>query len=88
MKNKLKILLKILILIIPFILGSIGLYRSGESLSDAMFYAFTMYFMNYGDAAPNIEIEIARWIAPVMTFSGVIMVVASFSKKVHNFLMY
>lgn len=86
MNKKVKKILKIIIFCIPFILGTIGLSIGDEPLpiNDAMFYTFNMYFMCYGDSAANILVEIARWMAPVILISEVVMYANSFVAAVLN----
>lgn len=59
--------LKLILLILPFILGVIGfkLERNGYSYLDAAYASMQMYFVNIPlDWEYNIYIEIGRWIAP------------------------
>lgn len=82
--RKKHIWLKTIVILIPFILGTIGLYLAGERLGEAMYYSLGMYFMAYMDIAPNLLVEIARWSAPLMTAGSIIMVVKSMYGDVQN----
>lgn len=64
--------LKVLLLMAPLILGTVGLYFSGESLLNALFHSITMYGMEYGEDPANWLVQLARWLAPVATAGGVI----------------
>lgn len=58
---------KIIILLVPFILGIIGfkLKCDGYSCLDAAYASIQMYFANIPiDWEYNIYIEIGRWLAP------------------------
>lgn len=73
--------------VLPFLVGTFGLYKAGMRPTDAAFSTFTMYFLNYGDSAPNYLVEVARWGAPVMLASGVILAVSVFFTKIRNFFL-
>lgn len=58
---------KLIVLLIPFVLGTIGfkLERDGYSYFDAAYASMQMYFANIPiDWKYNIYIEIGRWLAP------------------------
>ena len=55
-------------------------------LLDSAFYSVQMYVLNYGDSASNVWIELARWLAPLATASGIAMIISSYSTKVKNYL--
>ena len=65
-------LIRIIILVFPFIFGWIGFYNEKMSLVDAAYSSIQMYGMNIDavadGAAYNTFIEIGRWSAPVVTF--------------------
>lgn len=87
--KRIKNFLKIIIFFIPYILGVIGYSMTeGMSFNDALFYPLGLYTLNTIEPAENIFVEIARWTAPVMTASGLIMIVAAFERRFHNFLTY
>lgn len=69
-------LFKIIIFFLPLFIGTYGLYRVEHvSLNNALFYSFTMYFINYSDETKNLYTEIARWTAPIMTASTFILLI-------------
>ena len=56
--------LRALLLLIPIILGMIGLFvLEKEPFMDALFRCVQMYVLNYSDTPPNLFVEAARWIA-------------------------
>lgn len=73
-----------IVIVIPFVLGTVGICREGESLINSMFQAFGMYFMAYGDIPANILIEIARWMAPIVLIGGVITAINVFYTAFRN----
>ena len=80
---------RIILFVIPFFCGTYGLYRlEHESLIDSMFSSICMYLMNYGDSAPNLFVEFARWTAPLMTASGIILALSTLRARWHNYLKY
>lgn len=84
-----KKIIKVTVFFIPFILGTIGFYLiEGEPLNDAMFFSIGFYTLNNLDNATNLYIELARWTAPFVTVSGIIMAVAAFRVRCRNLLAY
>lgn len=80
---------RLLIFVLPFLSGTYGLWRlEHESLWDAMFLSICMYLMNYGDSAPNLFVEIARWSAPLMTAGGIVLAISALRTRWHNYLKY
>lgn len=80
---------KALIFILPFLLGAYGLFWLNHiPLQDALFSSVSMYFLNYGDTPPNLCVEIARWTAPLMTASGIILAVSVLHTRWRNWLKY
>lgn len=72
MSDRKKKILKGIILVIPFFIGTIGLLSAGQRVMDAMFDSFIMYFANYGESAPNALTEVARWTAPIVLIGEVL----------------
>ena len=64
-----------ILLIIPFILGTIGYRCMGQTLSNSMYDAFVLYFVNPVSDELNVLIDIARWTAPLATTSGILYIV-------------
>ena len=80
---------KIIIFLIPLICGMVGLAgQSGESVLDALYHCVAMYLINYGDTPPNLWVEIARWTAPLVTASGVVMAIGVLRRVLGNWLRY
>ena len=75
-----------LLLVVPFLLGTVGFCRAGESTVDALFLAISLYGMQVQDPTPNLLVELARWTAPLATAGGVMMIFAS--RMVRNFVRY
>lgn len=81
--------IKIILFVIPFILGVIGFTASGDiPIQDALFNSVLMYFLNYGDTPPNIALEIARWTAPLATVGGIVIVFDRLSLSLKHKLQY
>lgn len=87
--KKINSITKYILIIIPFVFGFIGFaVLEHESILDSVFNTIEMYLLNYGDTPPNIFIEITRWIAPLATATGVLMVAAKLQCYVHNYFVY
>lgn len=87
MKNALRGLGKALLFLLPLILGMIGLWGlDGEPLLDALFSCVSMYVLNYGDTPRNLFVELARWLAPVTTVSGIVLVLHTIRDWAHGLL--
>lgn len=82
MKEKGTKMLKALLLMLPLMLGTVGLSLSGDSIINALFKSFTMYGMEYGENPANWMVQLARWLAPIATAGGVI----SFIKPLVNMI--
>ena len=80
---------KIIVFLLPLICGMVGLVgQSGESFLDALYQCVGMYLMNYGDTPPNLWVEIARWTAPLITASWVVMAIGVLRRVLGNWLRY
>lgn len=65
---------KLFLVVLPLVLGMIGLWGlAGEPLLDALFSCVNMYVLNYGDPPANLFVELARWLAPITTISGIML---------------
>lgn len=73
---------------VPLILGAYGLLMSGETMVNALFSAMTMYFLNYGDVPANLLVELARWLAPLATASGILLVISRERERIRNYIRY
>lgn len=58
--------------ILPFLLGTVGYGLAGERLLDAMYFSFSLYFVNLVSDSSNILVEIARWTAALVTTAAVL----------------
>ena len=67
---------KYILLLTPFLLGSIGLcVFDAQPVIESLFQSMEMYFLNYSDTPPNLLVELARWLAPLATASGVLLTI-------------
>ena len=89
MKEKKSNIGKYLLILVPFVMGVTGFtVLDGQPVVDSLFLSMEMYFLNYSDSPPNILIEIARWTAPLMTASGVLMSISKIRGKILQMLRY
>lgn len=84
MKMKRTKILYIILFCIPFILGFIGNYRSGNPLLNSLYSAVCIYVMELQIQPENFLSEIARWTAPLMTASGLFMAFQQIRRAVSN----
>lgn len=85
MNKALKQVGKLLLFLIPLILGMLGLWvLAGEPVQDALFSCISMYVLNYGDTPPNLLAELARWLAPLSTASGILMTLRAVRNRLHG----
>ena len=62
----------------PLIIGVISYLYAGENFSDALYYSIKLYGMNYEKPKFFIAgLELARWLAPLMTAASIMVVVKS-----------
>lgn len=70
---------KALLFLFPLVCGMAGfVVLEKQAFLDSLYCCVGMYMLNYGDKPSNFLLEIARWTAPLVTASGVIMAVAAF----------
>ncbi len=81
-------LIKVLILAMPCILGTVGYLQSGEGFLQALYSGLRLYMMEYDDAEWNFWIEIARWTAPVVTVSSFLMVLKNAAQAIKDFFCF
>lgn len=86
MKSIKKIILP-LVFILPFILGMIGFLLEGEKLLDSAYYSFALYAVNPLYEEKNILIEIARWLAPAVVASGLLVFIKETSQRIKDFFV-
>ena len=74
-KNKWFIYVKGLLTVLPFIIGFIGFINlEGVSWSWAAYYAIRLYGLNTDVSEINSLIEFARWAAPIVTASAILLI--------------
>lgn len=79
--------LKTMVFFLPFLLGFIGYFVfAKESLGNALFYSMSFYTLSFVSEAPNFAVELARWMAPLMTAGGVILAVRSLQERVREWI--
>ena len=81
-------MIKLIIFFIPFFLGVWGFLLEGEPLLDAFFYSINLYLLNYTYHPANLCIELARWLAPLMTASGILLAIATLRDRLVHFILY
>jgi hypothetical protein len=86
MKRMLRVLWKPLLLIAPLLVGVLGFLQTGEDFLQALFYSVCMYALNYQDVPANFLIEIGRWLAPLATASGFVLVLSSLRQWFHQLI--
>ena len=80
---------KVLLFLLPLVLGMIGLWVLGEvPLLDALFSCINMYVLNYGDPPENVFVELARWLAPITTVSGIVLALRSIRDQICCLVRY
>lgn len=88
MKKKITSILRIAWPMVPAAFGIFGLLKTGENFLDAAYTTAQMFLFSYGLDYKNIYIEIARWLAPLVTASGVILLTNRLSKYITNAFSY
>lgn len=53
-----------------------------DTFLNAAFKGAAMYVMNYGDTPPNLYVEIARWLAPLATASGLVLIFMTLRERI------
>lgn len=78
---------KLLLALLPLVLGMLGLWvLAGEPVQDALFSCVGMYVLNYGDTPPNLLVELARWLAPLNTASWILMALQVARDHIHGLI--
>ena len=87
--NHKRIIIKSLLVTCPFVLGVIGLVGvEKQPLLDTMYNCFQMYLMDFGGEASNVWIELARWTAPLVTASGILILLTHLGTGIKNGIIY
>lgn len=60
--------------VLPFLLGAAGYVLAGERVLDALYFSFSLYFVNLVSDSSNALVEIARWTAALVTTTAVLYV--------------
>ena len=84
MKNKLHIIWKPTLILIPFILGMVGFIMDGVSFLQAVYLCIRLYAMEHEGTPANAYIEIARWLAPLATAGSLVLAVNALRRSVHS----
>lgn len=90
MKNRNQIwktLVKVFAVLLPGIIGTVGLRIQGEALSDALFYATCMYTLGYYVPAKNLAVEVARWTAPLASAGVVIQTFSILYTRLNDWMI-
>lgn len=58
--------------VVPLLLGTSGYLCAGERLLDALYFSFSLYFVNLVSDSSNILVELARWTAALVTATAVL----------------
>ena len=58
--------------VVPLLLGTSGYLWAGERLLDALYFSFSLYFVNLVSDSSNILVELARWTAALVTATAVL----------------
>lgn len=88
MKSTVKKAGKLILFVIPYLIGFAGFLMAGEPILHAAFTSISLYVMGYGDVPPNLLLEIARWTAPLATASSILLVIAAVHHRVQAFFIY
>lgn len=63
---------KIVLFVLPFVIGAIGYLTAGETVTDSLYAAISLYGMSQISDSFNAWIEIARWTAPLATATALL----------------
>lgn len=89
MKNKASSFVKYILLALPLALGIVGYYFiDGRPFLQSVYISFKLYGMGGEELPPNTAIELARWLGPVATAGGVVIVVKFAQRSVLNLFAY
>lgn len=73
----------------PLTLGFLGFaWVEKAAIPDALFTSTQLYMMKFSGSPPNVLIEIARWTAPMVTASGLILMVRKLYEGVVDRMRY
>lgn len=83
--RKLKKAGMVLLFILPAIVGFVGYMMAGKNMFDAAYFAIRMYLFDADTFGNNWLIECARWIAPIFTISGLVIILKTAVAKMADF---
>lgn len=84
-EDEMKKYIKLILAVIPLIIGYVGFINiEGISPSWALYYAINLYGLNTGIGKINVLVEIARWTAPLVTATALLLLFKSLLDSVAN----
>lgn len=84
MKKVFRGIWKPILIVLPFALGLTGFLIDGEPLLQAFYAGLCLYGMGQKELPPNILVEVARWLAPLVSASAVVMAAKSIRRYFHD----
>lgn len=72
-----KKLLFTIVFVLPYIIGVVGYRQAGEYWADSLYNSLALYLISMNSDSMNPFIEVARFWAPAMTASGLILAIKS-----------
>lgn len=75
------------LVVVPFIFGTIGYTQAGFSLKDAMYDSVSLYVIQQNADSTNIYTEISRWTAALVTTAAVLTLLKKASIFIYNRFM-
>ena len=75
----------LVIFLIPALVGAIGHLIDGQTIPDTLYKVIKMYGFSADTCKNNIFIEIARWAAPLVTISGLALILQRTFARVVDF---
>lgn len=89
MHNHLSKTQKLILSCLPLLSGLAGFaMASAMSFPDSLFACICMYTLNYQDTPPNLLVELARWTAPMVTASSLLLAFTAAHDRLANALCY
>ncbi len=85
--RKLKRFLAVLIFLLPAIFGGFGYLLEGDRVADAFYQSVSMYFFNANTTDNHFLVELSRWTAPIMTISGIALIVKELFQRIGDFFV-
>ncbi len=77
----------LIILLVPFCLGTIGYFLEGQTLLNSMYGSFVLYALGPVYDNTNAWIEIARWTAPAVLASGLLLALKDILYEIKTFFL-